>query len=53
MLKKKEQKKSVVFLFLNNLEHWDPHISGPEQYWALKMKILKQIFVKNHNLKGC
>ncbi len=51
-----KKNKKCFFLFFNNLlmqPHWDPYISGPEQVWALKMKILKQIFVKNHNLKEC
>jgi len=41
---------------VNNLlmePHLDPHISGIEPYWALKLGIPREMFVKNQNLKGC
>ncbi len=31
---------------------WDPQISESESYRAFKMKITKEKFVKNQNLKG-
>ncbi len=39
---------------VNNLlmePNWDPNISGTEPYWALKMKITKETFLKNQYLK--
>ncbi len=44
-----------ILMHFNNLHmklHWDPYISGNEPYRALKIKMPKEKFVKNQNLKG-